>query len=346
MIAGTFRYKLHFVAARAGEIIRYFGGKSLKSSQYGQSGRVTPFYFIIIIMLVIAVYEFGVIYGDWNYIRLMPVNIIVNNERHSPIPGAAITVDGDLIGQTDEFGKITALISEPDRANISVKKRPFNDIDTTVSLDVSGSDITLSMSRPFASMTIVVLDESGKPLSNVDISSSEGKIGETDEEGKISTTDDFYLLDSVDVKLSKKGYADLAQTIVVDELQQTADFAMAKKTTPSPKPPPAPPKSDFQTHFNQANRYLDRAISGESKYYGRALNEIDKALGFRPRYQLAKQLKVEILFNFAKSLRDSNLLYEAANRCGEALKIYNEIPEDHLYQEVQKLKKDIDKKLN
>jgi hypothetical protein len=196
-------------------------------------------------------------------------------------------------------------------------------------------------------MTIIPLDKSAEPLSNVEINSPEGKIGQTDEEGKITATDSFYILDSVDVKLSKKGYKDLSQTIVISELQQTASFTMVKRTTPSPKPPPASsPKSDFQTHFNLANRHLDRAISGESKYFGKALNEVDKALGFRPRYQLAKQLKVEILFNFAKSLRDSKLLYEAANRCGEALKIYNEIPEDHLYNEVQKLKNEIDKKLN
>lgn len=330
-----------------GESLKHIMIKSHKYRRNDQSGGVTPFLVIITTMIIIAIFEFGVIYSDWNYIRLTPVNITVNNEHYFPIPGVAITIDGDFIGQTDDIGEITALLSEPDRAHISARKKPFNDIDTTISADDSGSDITLSMNRPFTAMTIIALDKSGEPLSNVEINSPEGKIGQTDEEGKITATDSFYILDSVDVKLSKKGYKDLSQTIVISELQQTASFTMVKRTTPSPKPRPAPaPKSDFQTHFNLANRHLDRAISGESKYFGKALNEVDKALGFRPKYQLAKQLKVEILFNFAKSLRDSKLLYEAANRCGEALKIYNEIPEDQLYHEVQKLKNEIDKKLN
>jgi hypothetical protein len=323
--------------------------KSLKFPRYDQSGRITAFFLIAIAMLVIVIYEFGVIYADWNYISLMPVNITVNNEKHSPIPGVSVTINGDLIGNTSELGKVTALISETDRAKVSARKRPFIDIDTTISVSGTGSDITLVMNRPFSAITIFVVDKSGEPLSNVEINTDEGKVGETGQEGKISTADAFRLPDSVYVKLSKKGYKDLSEKLVIGELQQTASFTMAKEAAPTPKPPPSrppsPPASNFQTHFDQANRYLDRAIGGESKYFGRALNEVDKALAFRPDYQLAKQLKVEILLNFARTLRDSNLLYEAANRCGEALKVYDEIPQDHLYLEVQKLKSEIDKEL-
>lgn len=324
--------------------------QSLRFPGYDQSGRVTVFFLIIIAMLVIVIYEFGLIYADWNYISLIPMNITVNNEKHAPISGVAISISGDLIGQTSELGRITALMSETDRANVSARKRPYIDIDTTISLSAGGSDITLVMNRPFSAMTIFVADKSGEPLSNVEVKTADGKIGETDEEGKILTSDAFYLLDSVDVKLSKKGYEDLSRSLVIGESEQTASFTMAKEAAPTPKPPPSPPPSpppasNFQTHFDQANSYLDRAISGDSKYFGRALNEIDMALALRPGYQLAKQLKVEILLNFARSLRDSNLLYEAANRCGEALKVYEKMPQDHLYLEVQKLKSEIDKEL-
>jgi hypothetical protein len=323
--------------------------KSLKFLRYDQSGRITAFLVIIVAMLIIVIYEFGLIYADWNRINLISVNITVNDEDRSPIPGVSIKVDGELVGETNGLGKITALISKPDRLNLSARKRPFNDIDTTVSVDETSSDIFLLMKRPFSVVTISVVDKSGDPLSNVEVSSSKGKIGETDEEGRISTADAFHLLDSVYVKLSKKGYKDLSQALVLNEPEQTASFTLAKEAAPTPKPPPSrppsPPASNFQTHFDQANRDLDRAIGGESKYFGRALNEIDKALALRPGYQLASQLKVEILLNFARSLRDSNLLYEAANRCGEALKVYDHIPQDHLYLEVQKLKSEIDKEL-
>jgi hypothetical protein len=320
---------------------------SLKFPRYDQSGRITAFFVIIVAMLVIVIYEFGLIYADWSRINLIPLNITVNDEERSPIPGVTIAVGGELVGETNGLGKITALISESDRAAISARERPYGDIDTTISVSGRRSDITLVMTRPFSAMTISVVDKSGQPLSNVEINTAKGKIGETDEEGKIFTSNAFHLLDSVYVRLSKKGYKELRQDLVIGEPEQTASFTMVKEEAPVSKPPPPspPPTSDFQTHFDLANRYLDRAIGGESKYFGRALNEIDKALGFRPDYQQARQLKVEILLNFARSLRDSNLLYEAANRCGEALKVYEKMPQDHLYLEVQKLKSDIDKEL-
>ena len=321
--------------------------ESLKFPRYDQSGRITAFFVIIVAMLVIVIYEFGLIYADWNRINLIPLNITVNDEERSPIPGVTISVGGELVGETNEVGKITALMSETDHADISARERPYDDIDTTISVSGRGSDITLVMTRPFSAMTILVVDKSGEPLSNVEINTAKGKIGETDKEGKIFTADAFHLLDSVYVRLSKKGYRDLKQDLVIGQPEQTASFTMVKEEAPVSKPPPPspPPTSNFQTHFDLANRYLDRAIGGESKYFGRALNEVDKALGFRPDYQQAKQLKVEILLNFARSLRDSNLLYEAANRCGEALKVYEKMPQDHLYLEVQKLKSEIDKEL-
>ena len=47
-------------------------------------------------------------------------------------------------------------------------------------------------------------------------------------------------------ELSKKGYKDLSQTIVISDPEQTASYTMVKRTIPSPKPPPASsPKSDF-----------------------------------------------------------------------------------------------------
>jgi hypothetical protein len=279
---------------------------------------------------------------------LIPVKITVNNDLRFPIAGAAVTIDENYIGQTDELGQLTAFLSKPGQVQIVVKKKPFDDIDTTILAQSNARSIALSMHRPYSALTVVVLDESGQPLDGVDIESEEKNIGKTGEDGRFTANESFRILDSVYVKLSKKGYRDSSQDILLSELEQTASFTMVKGATPPPatKPPPSPPKPDFQTHFDLANRYLDRAISGESKYFGRALNEIDKAIAIRPRYQLAKQLKVEILFNFAKSLRDSNLLYEAANRCGEALKVYQEIPQDQMFYEVQKLKAEVDEKLN
>lgn len=313
-----------------------------------QSGRVTAFSVILILIIIIVIYEFGVIYGDWSHIRLIPVKITVNNDLRFPIAGAAITIDEDYIGQTDEAGQLTAFLSELGRIHILARKKPFNDVDTTISLESDPLNISLSMHRPYSALTVAVLDESGEPLDDVAIESKEENIGKTGEDGKFTASESFRILDSIYVKLSKKGYKDLSQDILLSELEQTASFTMVKGTAPPPvtKPPVSPPKPDFQTHFDLANRYLDRAISGESKYFGRALNEIDRAIAIRPRYQLAKQLKVEILFNFAKSLRDSNLLYEAANRCGEALKVYQEIPQDQMFYEVQKLKAEVDEKLN
>jgi tetratricopeptide (TPR) repeat protein len=151
----------------------------------------------------------------------------------------------------------------------------------------------------------------------------------------------------VDVKLSKSGFDELSENIYLSDVNHIDSFALVKRAAPARPAAAAPPKPkpDFQTYVNRASNYLDRAISGESKYFGKALNEIEKALRAKPRSLLAKQLKVEILFNFAKSLRDSNLPYEAVNRLGEALKIYGDLPQDPLYEQVYRLKIEIEKEL-
>jgi tetratricopeptide (TPR) repeat protein len=137
------------------------------------------------------------------------------------------------------------------------------------------------------------------------------------------------------------------ENIYLSDVNHIDSFTLVERAAPARPAVAAPPKPkpDFQSYVNRASNYLDRAISGESRYFGKALTEIEKALRAKPRSLLAKQLKVEILYNFAKSLRDSNLPYEAVNRLGEALKMYGDLPQDPLYDQVVKLKMEIEKEL-
>jgi hypothetical protein len=317
-----------------------------------QSGRVTFFGIVILVMLLISIYELSVISKDWNRINLIPLKIILNDDVRTAIPGVGITISGDYFGQTDMKGELTALMRKPGKVRIIAKKEPFSDLDTTVALDGDGLDIAFSMYRPHADLTIIALNEVKEPLQNVDVVLDEKSYGKTGDDGKLDIPGTLFMLDSVFVKLNKEGFSGVSQSIYLADASQTESFTLTAKAASTPsKPPPQPPPSkpapqpDFQSHYELANRYLDRAISGESKYFGRALSEIDQAIRARPKYNAAKQLKVEILFNFAKSLQNAGLLLEAANRCNEALKIYREIPEDALMGEVQKLKAEIDKKL-
>jgi tetratricopeptide (TPR) repeat protein len=177
--------------------------------------------------------------------------------------------------------------------------------------------------------------------------------GQTGEDGRLTISDYVHILDSAKVKLSKSGFDDLSRDIYLADADNIDSLTMVKRTASSrpevtaPSRPevttPSRPGSDFQTYINAARNYLDRAISGESRYFGRALTEIDKAINANPRSIPARQIKVEILFNFAKSLRESNLPREAINRLGEAQKIYRNIPQDPLYFEIDKLKKELEK---
>jgi hypothetical protein len=177
--------------------------------------------------------------------------------------------------------------------------------------------------------------------------------GRTGDDGSMTISEAVHILDTVDVKLSKSGFDDLTEDLYLADIEHVDSFTMIKQIAPTrpasttqPKPKPKPkPKPDFQSYVNRASNYLDRAISGETKYFGRALTEIEKAIRARPKSIPAKQLKVEILFNFAKSLRDSNLPYEAVNRLGEALKMYRDIPQDPLYDQVVRLKTEIEREL-
>jgi hypothetical protein len=320
---------------------------SSKGFQKGQSGRVTAFGIIILIMLIITIYELGVIYADWNRIKLINLNVRVLNEQRLPVTDVSLTVNGDFAGFTNMEGKAVALLSEPGDVRISVKKKPFDDIDTTLTVGEDGLDVNFTMNRPYSTLTIVAMGETGEPLKDVGIVAQGEDLGRTGEDGSLIISGSLHIDDTVDVKLSKSGYDDLSENIFLMEISHVDSFTLIKRAIPA-RPaatPPPKPKVDFQTYVNRASNYLDRAISGETKFFGKALNEVEKALKAKPRSLLAKQLKVEILYNFAKSLRDSNLPYEAVNRLGEAIKMYRDIPQDPLYNEVDKLKREIEREL-
>jgi|GEM_PF-3106009 len=325
--------------------------KSRRKAWNNQQGRITAFGIIILIMLIITVYELSVIYADWKRIKLIPLNIKVMSDQRLPVSDVSFSVNNDFLGFSNMDGKFTALISKPGELKILARKKPFDDIDTTITMEEDGLDINFTMNRPFSTVTVVALNEAGEPLEDVSIAVEGKDRGRTDQAGSVTISESVHILDTVDVKMSKSGYDDLSENIYLADISYVDSFTMIKEAAPSipdtPKPPkPKPkPKPDFQTYVNRASNYLDRAISGESKYFGRALTEIEKAIKARPNSLLAKQLKVEILFNFAKSLRESNLPYEAVNRLGEALKMYRDIPQDPLYDQVDKLKMEIEREL-
>jgi len=302
----------------------------------------------MILMMIVTLYGLNIIYSDWQEIKLIPLRIRITNDLHHNIGGVGITIDDKFIGQTNEMGEITALIAKPNDIHILARKHPFHTLDTTFSLQNNVLDVGFLMRKPFASLKIVALNESGKPLKDASVTLNRNEFGQTDENGSFLVSKALYLLDSVEVKLNKDGFKNLIDYVFLADTSQETCFTMVKKTTPTPAKTKSVsrPKPSFQSHFDLANRYLDKAISGDAKSYGRALSEINIAIRSRPKYVPAKQLKVEILYNFAKSLRDSKLLDEAANRCGEALKVYRDIPEDQMLREIQKLKGEIDNKLN
>jgi len=313
-----------------------------------QSGRVTFFSILIILMLIITFYGLNTVRSDWNQIKLIPVKVRIANELRSWITGVDVAIDNQFKGRTNEMGEVTALIAKPGNIHIVAQKYPYRTLDTTISLSDNGLDASFSMYKPFAALQINALTESGEAIKDANIVLNKKEFGRTDENGSLSIRETLRLLDSVEVKLNKEGFENLIEYVYLADTSQESSYTMVKKAAPAPsKPKPKPkPKPDFQSHFDLANRYLDKAIAGDIKSYGRALNEISAAISSRPKYVPAKQLKVEILYNFAKSLRDSKLLNEAANRCGEALKVYKDIPQDQMFQEIQKLKTEIDKKLN
>ncbi|UCE65135.1 MAG: hypothetical protein JSU85_09665 [Candidatus Zixiibacteriota bacterium] len=298
-------------------------------------------------MFLITVYELSVIYADWNRIRLIPLNIRVLNDQRLPVHDVSFTINNDFIGFTNMDGKITALIAKPGEIRIIAKKKPLDDIDTTILLEDAGSKVVFSMIRPYSSFQVVAVNESGEPLEGVGVNVDGESYGQTGDDGVLTITEAVRMLDTIDVKLSKSGFEDFSENIFLAEINYIDSLVMVQRTAPSRPAVTTPPKPrvDFQTYVNRASNYLDRAISGESKYFGKALTEIEKAIRARPNSLLAKQLKVEILLNFAKSLRDSNLPYEAVNRLGEALKMYRDIPQDPLYNQVDKLKMEIEREL-
>jgi hypothetical protein len=327
--------------------MKYPSSKGLKVSQ---RGRVSAFGIMIIIMLFITIYELGVIYADWNKIKMIGLNIRVLNEQRLPVSDVSLTVNDNFAGFTNMEGKVMALISQPGDVRINVRKKPFDEIDTTMNVGNEGLDVNFTMNRPYSTLTIVAVGETGEPLQDVGVVAEGKNLGQTGEDGSLIISKSLHIDDTVDVKLSKSGYDDLSDNIFLVDISHVDSFTMVKRAAPASPARPAPtappkPRDDFQSYVNRASNYLDRAISGDSKYFGKALNEIDKAIRARPRSMPAKQLKVEILYNFAKSLRNSKLPYEAVNRLGEALKMYRDIPQDPLYNEVDKLKREIEKEL-
>jgi hypothetical protein len=334
-------------APNVGEMADGMMDNSRKIAWERQQGYITAYGIVVLLMFLITLYELSVVYTDWSRIKSVALHISVLNDRSSPIPGVSLTIDDELIGQTDMEGKITALISNPGKIHLVARKKPLRDIDTSITLEEDGSRVVLAMNRPYAKLTLITLDEEGKPLRDVKIRMEGKDLGRTGDNGSITISDYVHILDSTNVNLSKSGYDDLSGDIYLADTNIEHSFAMVKGAVSSKPPAAAPskPAPDFQNYINNARNYLDEAISGQSRYFGRALNEIDKAINTNPRSIPAKQLKVDILFNFAKSLRESKLPREAVNRLIEAQKIYGNIPHDQLYVEIDKLKKEIEKEL-
>jgi hypothetical protein len=195
--------------------------KGVKNSQ---SGRVTAFGILILIMFLITIYELGVIYADWNRIRLIGLNIRVLNEQRLPVSDVSFSINGDFAGFTNMEGKFKSLISEPGDIEITARKKPFDDIDTTIALKEEGSDLILTMNRPFATLTVVTISETGEPLKDVGVFVRSKNQGSTGEDGSITISKSLHIHDTVDVKFSKSGFDELSENIYLSDVNHIDSF--------------------------------------------------------------------------------------------------------------------------
>jgi hypothetical protein len=148
--------------------------------------------------------------------------LIKNKNDMSPVQGAEVSVDGTVVGQSDENGVVTTQIARGKEYSIEVNKQGF--VPLIQSKVISSSDAVLLIPitpAPF-NIFISVFDESKTPVSGASVYIGGVLKGETDQYGRLALSDVAGGTYQLEVRHS--GFASKSQQIDVNQNGQ--DFTV------------------------------------------------------------------------------------------------------------------------
>ncbi|HBZ01897.1 MAG TPA: hypothetical protein DEO84_11315 [candidate division Zixibacteria bacterium] len=209
----------------------------LGKSQSRTSGRVSFFGILMAVVLVIAIVILFMVGSEVFKKEKINLTIQVKDDAGSPVTGAAIYIDNELIAHTTVGGVYIHTYTsdqQGQRHQVKAENADFEPYETSVTLGPKPATVALTLRRTIASVTILATDSTtGLPLAGVDIQMGGANVGSTDLAGRLVLSS-FHLHDSPTFMLNKKLYQTKTQYYYISSKDTLLTIALSKGQSVAP----------------------------------------------------------------------------------------------------------------
>ena len=154
--------------------------------------------------------------------------IYVVDENHAALDGAAVYINGNLSGTTNQYGRGTYPYLVAGTYSVEVRKTGFVTVSRPIQVSNSTEDYTFEMAFENADLTLFVQDNEQKIVPNASISFNGNVLGVTDDHGQYTTKLKFNNL--YNISASKDGYqsASIQKQVISGNATANATITMQK----------------------------------------------------------------------------------------------------------------------
>jgi hypothetical protein len=154
--------------------------------------------------------------------------IYVFDENHVALNGADVYINGNLSGNTNQYGRSTFPSLVTGMYPIEIRKAGYVTVSRTIHVSNPNDDYTFNMTFENAELTLFVQDNEQKIVSNASISVNSNVLGVTDDHGQYKTYLKFNTL--YNISASKDGYqpVSMQKQVIQGNATATATLTMEK----------------------------------------------------------------------------------------------------------------------
>jgi hypothetical protein len=154
--------------------------------------------------------------------------IYVFDEKHAPITGADVYINGNLSGTTNQYGRSTFPTLVSGTYPVEIRKAGYVTVNRPLPISKPNEDYTFEMTFENAALTLFVQDNELKMVQNASISINGNVIGVSDDHGQYITNLKFNTL--YNITASKDGYqpVSIQKQVIQGNATATATLTMEK----------------------------------------------------------------------------------------------------------------------
>jgi hypothetical protein len=154
--------------------------------------------------------------------------IYVFDEKHAPITGADVYINGNLSGTTNQYGRSTFPTLVSGTYPVEIRKAGYVTVNRPLPISKPNEDYTFEMTFENAALTLFVQDNEQKFVQNASISINGNVIGVSDDHGQYTTNLKFNTL--YNITASKDGYqpVSIQKQVIQGNATATATLTLEK----------------------------------------------------------------------------------------------------------------------